>query len=145
LVIAATNSPEVNALVVRVAQQRRMLVCRVDGDDDDGGDFSVPAVWRKGAVVVSVNTGVPTLSAALRDELRNTFWMMEKYSEMAEVLRELRRRLYGSNSLKPETRVQVLADLASRPALDVLSNHGREGLINWLIERYPRLGVEKLS
>ncbi len=140
LVFAATSSNEVNFDVVRAARERGILVSKVD--DDDHGDFVLPANWREGEIIVSVSTGSPTLSSALRDELKNCFTSIGKYQQMAELMQRLRPWLYNS-SLQPIRQVSALFDLASKPALDVLEKSGGDGLHRWLIERYPELKLEK--
>ena len=139
LVIAATDSPEVNFDVVRAARERKILVSRVDVDF---GDFVVPANWRTGPVTVSVSCGSPTLSKALRDEIKQQVANINRYAEMAEMMEKLRPWLLAS-SLDAARRVRALVDLGRKPALDALAQGGGEGLYRWLVEKYPELKLEK--
>jgi siroheme synthase-like protein len=66
LVIAAGPS-ELNRRVVSDARRLGVWVCSVSEPDD--GDFSLPAVWSSGPLVLTVSTSgaSPALAAALRD------------------------------------------------------------------------------
>jgi siroheme synthase-like protein len=143
LIFAATDSPEVNTAIVRLARERGILVCRADADDEDCGDFSVPAVWRNGPIVVSVAAGSPALSAALRDDLRMSFVGVGEYKEMAELMRKLRPWLRNCTKLSPGDRRAALVNLASRSALDALASGGEDALWQWLLAHYPQLEGEK--
>ena len=83
LVFAATDSSEVNFDVVREARERKILVSRTDGEDENHGDFVLPAVFRAAPIVISVSTGSPFLSETLRDEIPKQVVRMEQYKEMA--------------------------------------------------------------
>src|SRR5258708_3822212 len=74
LAFAATDSPETNDQVVREARRRGVWVNRADAGDEEPGDFTTPAVLRKGPVTVTVSTaGAPALAAMVRDELAALF------------------------------------------------------------------------
>ncbi len=143
MVFAATDQPPVNSAIVRAARERGILVCRADADDEDAGDFAVPAVWRNGPIVVAVSAGSPALSAAVRDDVRMSVTGMGEFKEMAEALRKLRPMLRNSPKLSPGERRAVFIELASRPALDALAGGGEEALWQWLTERFPQLEGEK--
>ena len=67
LVIAA-GPPDVNAVVVEDASKLRLLVC--SASDPEAGDFTVPATWKSGPVVLTISTSgaSPALAAVLRDQ-----------------------------------------------------------------------------
>jgi siroheme synthase-like protein len=69
LVVAATDSPAVNAQVAAEAASRRVLVNRTD--DPEAGDVNIPAHTRRGPITVAVDTGgiSAAAAAAIRDEL----------------------------------------------------------------------------
>lgn len=69
LVVAATDSPEVHQQVYEAATRRDMLVCIVD--DPSRSNFIVPAVLRRGDLLVTVSTSgiAPALASRLRDFL----------------------------------------------------------------------------
>src|SRR5258706_10473453 len=53
LAFAATDSGETNDAVVADARRLGILVSRADVDEGEPGDFSTPAVVRKGAITVA--------------------------------------------------------------------------------------------
>jgi precorrin-2 dehydrogenase / sirohydrochlorin ferrochelatase len=69
LVFAATDAREVNAQVAREAEAAGALVDVAD--DGEGSTFHVPAVMRRGDVVVALSTGgaSPLLARRIRDRL----------------------------------------------------------------------------
>ena len=143
MAFAATDQAGVNAAVVRAAEDRGILTCRADANEFDGGDFTVPAVLRHGSIVISFSAGSPALSATLRDEFRTKITTIDKYKEMAKLLRTLRPRLRDFRALTAARRKQAMIDLASPAALTVLAEGNNEGLWQWLVERYPELKLEK--
>jgi len=129
--------------VVRAAQERKILVSRADADEQDGGDFIVPAVLRRGPIVVSVAAGSPALAAKVRDQLGTALQTLHRYTQLGEALRTLRPVLVDSKSLTPQRRRQALLDLVTAPALDAVGQDGKDGLWRWLLERYPELKSEQ--
>jgi siroheme synthase-like protein len=87
-VIAATDSPTVNAQIIAEAEKIGVLVGAVD--DTPGSDFTAMAAVRRGAVTLAVATGgaSPALAAHLRDRLET--FIGEEYATLAEWLAELR-------------------------------------------------------
>lgn len=69
LVFAATDRREVNAAVVAEAREVGALVNVADAPDE--GDFSVPALLRRGRLTVGVSTagGSPAVAGLVRDRL----------------------------------------------------------------------------
>jgi siroheme synthase-like protein len=65
--VIAAGPGEVNGRVVADARQIGAWVCSTS--DPEAGDFTVPAVWRSGPLVLTVSTSgaSPALAAALRD------------------------------------------------------------------------------
>lgn len=88
LAVCATDDPAANSALAREARRRGVLVNVVD--DPDAGDFTVPAVLRRGALQVGVSTGgaSPALARRLRDELAGQ--VGDEYGALAAVLAELR-------------------------------------------------------
>lgn len=87
LVIAAAPA-DVNRQVVADARERGLWVC--SASDPDAGDFTVPAVWRSGPLVLSVSTSgaSPALARLLRDQAAAA--LGPAAVGLAEVLAELR-------------------------------------------------------
>ena len=76
LVIAATDSPVVNAFIARTAADLCVL-CNLaaPGDDNGSGDFATLAAMRRGDLMFAVTTGGagPALSAKLRRDLSDRY------------------------------------------------------------------------
>jgi precorrin-2 dehydrogenase/sirohydrochlorin ferrochelatase len=133
LVFAATDNPDVNAAVVGDAHRLGLLVSRADSTDEDAGDFSTPAILREENLVLTVSTGGnPTLAAALRDELRTT--LDPRWIKMAAAMKALRPRALAISSVNK--RREVLHDMATTEAMDVLDKDGIDGLWGWLRQRH---------
>jgi siroheme synthase-like protein len=135
LVFAATDSTETNQAVVHDARSRNILVCRADDQDD--GDFIVPAVHQDGAITVAVSTNSPALSAFVRDEIASR--IEPSWSALAEEMQVLR-PLINTSKLAATRRAEILRSLATRDALRVLQDAGSTALSDWLTAQFPDLG-----
>jgi precorrin-2 dehydrogenase/sirohydrochlorin ferrochelatase len=115
LVIAATNSRDVNAAIFHEARRRNIL-CNVV-DDPQYCDFYCPAVVRRGdlQLAVSTNGHSPALAQRIRRELEIQFG--PEYGIWLEELGRIRRQLFASQ-IGPEERRQLLHELASREAFE---------------------------
>jgi precorrin-2 dehydrogenase/sirohydrochlorin ferrochelatase len=134
IVFAATDSAEVNSAVVRDAQERGILVCRADSDDDAPGDFLTPAVFRDGAVTVAVSAGSAALSVLIRDGVQARW--DGRWSKMAGAMKWLRPLIRGSG-LTIEQRRALFRDAARLDAIEILDRQGADGLKAWLAARHP--------
>ena len=142
LVFAATDLPAVNDAVVRDARARGALVSRADADDQDPGDFTVPAKWRTGPATLAVSAGgSPALAAMIRDRLQGGW--DPRWTRMAEVMAWVRPRLRDAATIAPTLRRDILRDLASDEAVEVLGSGGVSALVDWVIRRHP--GFSKVS
>jgi len=90
LVFAATDAAAVNARVAEEAQRRGLLVNRAD--DPSGGDFTLPALLRRGELLFAVSSGGanPALAAAVRDHLAGEWG--EAWTVITAMARALRHR-----------------------------------------------------
>jgi precorrin-2 dehydrogenase len=88
LVIAATNDRRVNA-AVSTAAERRQTLCNV-ADDAELCNFILPAVVRRGPIVVGVSTGgaSPALAQRLRDDVEEL--LTPEHADLARRLAALR-------------------------------------------------------
>ena len=113
LVIAATNSPEVNDEIYREAQRRKILCNAVD--DPEHCDFYYPAVLRRGQLQFAISTGgrSPALAQRLRRELETQY--SAEYAGWVEELGNARKKLQASD-LAPEAKKRKLHELASQEA-----------------------------
>lgn len=96
LVFACTDVEDVNAGVLRAAGAAGALACRADSAQS--GDFTTPAVLRRGEVCVAVSSGAssPALAARLRDDL--AVHVGDEYARAAELLGAARRRLAAAGA-----------------------------------------------
>jgi len=140
LVFAATNDADLNAQVVRDAHVRNLLVCRADSSEDpnESSDFSTPARFTQGGVIVAVSAaGNPALAAVIRDGLR---WRFDKrWAIMADAMQTLRPRILAARGLNGEQRAAIFRELVTDDALYLLARDGIDALTAWLIERHPEL------
>jgi precorrin-2 dehydrogenase / sirohydrochlorin ferrochelatase len=116
LVIAATASTELNALIFREARGRQILCNAVD--DPEHCDFYFPAVVRRGHLQLAVSTAgrSPALAQRLRRELESQF--SPQYAGWLEELGNARNHLFQSD-LDSEKRRNLLHTIASRKAFEV--------------------------
>lgn len=113
LVIAATNSSEVNGEIFRACRKHHVLCNAVD--DPEHCDFFYPAVVRRGQLQIAISTNgrSPGLAARLRRDLGAQFG--REWSSWIERVGEMRREILGQK-LSPQTRRQRLIELASPEA-----------------------------
>jgi precorrin-2 dehydrogenase/sirohydrochlorin ferrochelatase len=113
VVIAATNSRDLNVAIFHEARQRNIL-CNVV-DDPEYCDFYYPAVVRRGdlQIAISTNGHSPALAQRIRRELEIQFG--PEYGEWLEQLGRTRQQLFASK-IDPEQRRRLLHELASREA-----------------------------
>jgi precorrin-2 dehydrogenase / sirohydrochlorin ferrochelatase len=115
LVIAATNSRDLNATIFHEARQRNIL-CNVV-DDPKYCDFYYPAVVRRGELQVAISTNghSPALAQRIRRELEIQFG--PEYGEWLRELGRIRTQLFDGK-IDPEERRRLLHELASREAFE---------------------------
>ena len=93
LVIAATDSREVNAQIAVDANARGKLVNITDYPDE--GNFHTMALHRSGDITIAVSSGgVPGAAARIRDAIAERF--DARYERAVSALRGLRTRLTAS-------------------------------------------------
>ena len=91
LVFCATNRREVNQTVAREARERGKLVNVADGPEE--GNFSLPALVRRGDLLLTVSTGgqSPALVRKLRRELEARYG--PEYEELLLLLGRIREEM----------------------------------------------------
>ena len=96
LAIAATDDHGINEAVSREAQRLGTLVNVVD--DPELCTFFMPAVARKGDLVISVSTSgkSPALSRCIREELEACFG--EEYAALVDLMGELRKEIRAAHA-----------------------------------------------
>lgn len=121
IAIAATDAPSVNEAVWQEAQRRGCLVNAVD--DPAHSTFIVPAVVRRGEVVVAVSTGgaSPALARRLREKLAATIG--PEYGALAELLAALRPALLA-RFFTGEARLAAALRLVDSDLLEIIRQDG---------------------
>jgi precorrin-2 dehydrogenase/sirohydrochlorin ferrochelatase len=86
--VATDPIPKVRAAIRRAARERRVLVNMVD--DIPNCDFAIPAIVRRGDLLLTVSTGgrSPALARRLREDLEDRFG--PEWAEALRVLAEAR-------------------------------------------------------
>ena len=131
LAIAAAP-PEVNRRVV--ADARRAGVWGCSTSDPGAGDFTVPAVWRSGPLVLTVSTSgaSPALAAALRDRAAEA--LGPAAAGLATVLAELRPVVLARLD-DPAARRRILAEWADPRWLALWTEQGPDAVRRALEQR----------
>jgi len=117
LVVAATDDPAVNRFVCSEAGRRGLLVNAAAQADDPDGNVDLPAVVRRGKLVLAVSTSraSPGLASRIRRRLEEEF--PPDYAAYVEFLAEMR-ALLKERVPDPERRrrlMEELLDLDWRP------------------------------
>jgi len=114
LVFAATDRPEVNAAIASDAQRRGVPVNVADGSAE--GDFIVPAVLRRGELVLtaSASGAGPAVAARIIGELSSRYG--PEYAQYLNALRKLRTLIKAEVS-DPIERRKLLEAASTEPSL----------------------------
>ena len=120
LVIAATDSGEVNGRVCDDARRERVLVNVVDVPELC--DFIVPATVRRGEMTISVSTGgaSPALAKKIREEIEKRY--PARYEAYARFLGEVRRRV--KEKFPAGKRREILREIVTGRAWEALAKKG---------------------
>ncbi|CAI6082310.1 precorrin-2 dehydrogenase/sirohydrochlorin ferrochelatase family protein [Cohnella sp. JJ-181] len=112
LVIAATGSGELNGWICDEAKRRGIQAN--SASDATRGSFIVPAVVRRGGLVMSVSASGagPALSARIAAELRSRYG--PEYANLTAVLGAVRERVLAAVSEAPERRKLLRAAVSDR-------------------------------
>ena len=117
LAVVATASPELNALIYRLARTRS-VPCNVV-DVPENCDFYYPAVVQRGDLQIAISTSgqSPSLAQTIRKQLEVQFG--PEYATWVAELGATRQRILASN-LDPAAKRELLMSLASADAFDAL-------------------------
>jgi siroheme synthase-like protein len=121
----AAGPPELNRVVTADARARGIWVS--SASEPGQGDFVLPAVIRRGDVVVAISTGgaVPALARSLRQHLETE--LDAHVTDWARLLAELR-PLILDRIAEPERRKQLLEELCRWSWLERLRAEGSEAV-----------------
>ncbi len=131
LVIAATNSPEVQKLVFEEAEKERIF-CNVV-DVPELCSFIVPSSVKRGALCIAISTSgkAPAVARRLREVFEAEFG--EEYEVYIELMHELRKQVLDTIPSEKE-RQQILRRLALAPILECIKQKNFE-LLKTIIEK----------
>ena len=123
LIIAATDDVDTNQAISEAARARKLL-CNVV-DRPELSSFVVPAVARKGDLVVAISTEgkSPALSRKLRKRFEKE--LSPAYGPLVDLLGAMRSRLRSHGRLSEETR-QKIRDLIDSPILNWITDGDRD-------------------
>ncbi len=139
LVIAATDSPEINAQVSEEAQASNTLVNVVD--DPERCNFIAPSVLRRGPLTLAISTSgrCPALSRHIRQRLEDEF--QPCYGDLVRLLGDLRKDVV--DTLPLAQRRSFWNDVFESNVLSLLAS-GHEQAARCLAEQIlERHGVEE--
>jgi precorrin-2 dehydrogenase/sirohydrochlorin ferrochelatase len=122
-IVFACATDAVNSLVVETSHANGILVC--DAIRPERGDFTLPAVVRRGdlTVAVSTNGAAPALAKRLRDRLEAEF--DEAYTIWTRILGNVRTAVLKATE-NPETRRDLFHALTDSTWLERLRQIGPE-------------------
>lgn len=128
LIIAATNSTEVNQLIVANAKPHQLVNV---ASGHQAGNIHIPAYLKRGRLVISVSTGgaSPTLTRKIRNDLSEKY--NDSYVEYTEYLYQTRLAILQSCLSQPR-KLELLKGIASEEYKNQLNK--RKALKDWLAE-----------
>jgi precorrin-2 dehydrogenase/sirohydrochlorin ferrochelatase len=119
LVIGATDDPEVNRMISAEARSRRLLCNIVDRPRECS--FIVPAIVRRGDLVIAVSTGgrSPALAKKIREDLEKQF--SNNYINYLQLLGRIREYVLSRGGSQEENQ-RVFETLVASSLREMLEN-----------------------
>jgi precorrin-2 dehydrogenase/sirohydrochlorin ferrochelatase len=133
--VVAAGPADVNRGVVLEAQKRGLWVC--DASEPQRGNWLMPAVVRRGDLVLAISTGVPALTRALRQRLEAEF--DPAFADWVALLAEAR-TLLRERITDEKRRRELLEGFCDFAWLERLRVEGREA-----VQRALRVVIEEAS
>lgn len=117
MIFAATDDPAVNSAVAAAAVARQILVAAVD--HQERGNFTTPAILRRGELTIAVSTGgkSPALARNIRDQLAKRYG--SEYDEALTILGAVREKLLTASDNTAYNK-KILNDLAASELAELL-------------------------
>ena len=141
LVIGATNDNSLNRRIYEDARKRQIL-CNI-ADQPVLCNFILPAVVRRGNLIISVSTSgqSPAFAKKLRRELEVIYG--EEYTEFLELMGAIRKKLLATNHA-PEAHKPLFNELIDGGLVEMVRN-GRNTEIDKLLFRVLGAGYNRKS
>ena len=110
LVIVATNFPEINREIKRLARERRILTNVAD--TPDACDFYLGSIVKKGSLKIAISTNgkSPTVAKRLREVLTDA--LPDELDELLDNIRKIRQTLTGDFAEKVKTLNEITKSLS---------------------------------
>ncbi|MBI3595204.1 MAG: bifunctional precorrin-2 dehydrogenase/sirohydrochlorin ferrochelatase [Nitrospirae bacterium] len=139
LVIAATNSFDINQSVAEEAKTLSLFVNHVNSPDHS--TFIVPSVISKKDLQIAISTSgqSPALTRQIRIKLENEFG--SEYDVFIDLLSQVRRQLHKI-AVPEENRSAILNNLVESDILDLLKNQQRERVLQRVKEISPQTPIK---
>ncbi|MFI5304056.1 MAG: bifunctional precorrin-2 dehydrogenase/sirohydrochlorin ferrochelatase [Nitrospiria bacterium] len=139
LVIAATDSQEVNRLVAQEAETINLFVNNVNSPENS--TFIVPSVMSKKDLQIAISTSgqSPALTRQIRIKLENVFG--PEYDIFIDVLSQVRRQLHKM-AIPEETRSVILNKLVESDILEKLKKNETEKALEIIKNISPHTQVK---
>jgi siroheme synthase-like protein len=136
--VLACATEEVNRAVVADARERGIPVG--SATEPGSADFSVPAAWRSGGLLVGVSTtgASPALARVVRDQIAGHLGPAP--GELAALLAELRPEVFRRVA-DPDARRRLLASWADPGWLEMVAGQGPEAARRALAREIERVAV----
>jgi precorrin-2 dehydrogenase/sirohydrochlorin ferrochelatase len=103
LVFAATDNPQVQALIVKTAREENLLVNVADGPDLC--DFQIPAVLRRGDLTITVATNGTTPAVAVMVKKRLETLIGEEYGALTALVAAFRDEIICRATCEAEKKI----------------------------------------
>lgn len=134
IIMLVTDNPDVNRTMAERARAQQKIV--VHAEQTDLGNAQIPAVLKRGRLLISVSTSgaSPSLSTHIRNRLEEEF--DERYEDYVEFLYEARQYIKKHVQERPERRHWLKKAVEAR-YLDYPDE--REHYMADLYSRYPAL------
>jgi len=125
VVISATDSEDVNRQVWEDARSAGIPVNVVD--QPEHCTFTVPAVLRRGDIMIAVSTGGggPALSGSIRRRLEDVIG--PEYADLLELIKPMRKRLKRTD-LSFGERARIMRAMCGEAVLNILRTQGQEAV-----------------
>ena len=143
LVFICTADQTLNQSVADEAERRSIWCCR--SDRPKRGDFTVPAVLRRGGLTVAVSTGggSPAMAALLRDEIAGQ--VPDSWGKAVEIVAAVRRK-WLTEATEVQYNQAVLRQLLDRQLIPLITQKKVKKIDQLLLSQFgPGFSLAELQ